>query len=670
MFRYLRIRRWLCLALLLPLTAGLAFGAEGVIGDLVAPNGPPIIASGCNCPSSGPCPANVKYFGFYETRWRRWPGTEPAPTPAPPADHVPHVEVPPPNEEATGKPGSNEPDTTTPSAAPTKEPNDANPPANPNGAAPGAGVPMLNGLPVPNGTQLPNGAPVPTVPQPNGAPLPNGLPQPNNGLIPNALPTPNQNPANKGSQNVGPRSFPVAESVRPIPSEPVRLSQDWPKPVQPAPVSVPAPATTPPVSPVVVPVAIIPAPTATEIEQQATPASTNEPSYHWPPDNMLRSSDEGAGVQPPAESVPAKRSSASAAAWIEPLPPLSFPNATESHSVPSNSLRIDMPPIVDTKPASQDSSRSENSVTLLSISEKPASAASIPADDLRPNREQLSAKPQDIPATNPTLDSKPDDAVAARFSLSADPAPSQFVHPASWVDRSQSSPPAAPVAQPKIPASQQPATGANNPFRLPASAATTSPTGGAKQLHWYAANSPATLAPLYKCAADDRPAGNVSVNAPGAIASASHPTAQAARPAEIRFSPLRDAVVSVHLSPDEQPATSMSAIDPLQIDRTMAGDQQPAMKALPIQNALPTSRFEASDYVSQDRAPPATSYASTHQPWPNNMAPAPGPRRMTDAALQPASFEQVDPSASPNLATINPLDVARSLGTMPAPAGH
>ena len=76
----------------------------------------------------------------------------------------------------------------------------------------------------------------------------------------------------------------------------------------------------------------------------------------------------------------------------------------------------------------------------------------------------------------------------------------------------------------------------------------------------------------------------------------------------------------------------MSAIDPLQIGRAMADDQQPVMKALPIQNALPTSRFEASDYVSQDRAVKPAAYASA--PQSASSGSAIGTRRIIDPALQ------------------------------------
>jgi hypothetical protein len=109
----------------------------------------------------------------------------------------------------------------------------------------------------------------------------------------------------------------------------------------------------------------------------------------------------------------------------------------------------------------------------------------------------------------------------------------------------------------------------------------------------------------------------------------------------------------------------MTAIDPLQIGRTMADDRQPAMTAVPIENGLATNRFEASDYISQDRAIKPTSYASTQKPMPRNSAPGTG--RIMDPAVRTASFEQAAPNAAPNLGTIDPLEVARSLGATPAP---
>jgi hypothetical protein len=536
MFRHLRIRRWLSATLLLPLAAGPAFGAEGVIVNMAGPNCP-----GCNAPGSPPCPANVKYFGYYPTRWRPWPGTGPAPTPVAPVElPIPdRVTVPPAGQEATGKPGATTGDTGTgiPPAGSTTDPNSSTTPANPN-APPGTGVPMLNGLPLPSGARLPNGALVPNVTLPNDGPQPNGV-QPNGGSIPGVLPAPNQpDPAAKGSQLFAPVEIPVAMSVKPLSNEPVRLNQDWPNPTRPA----PAPLT-------IAPAAIIPPAMATEIRPTVTPASAIAPSYQWPPANMLRSSTMKAGFQTPAETAVPKESHSGTAAWIEPLPPLDAPHASAPIAAPSNSLRINMPQPV--------------------AAQKPARPAAIDADN------------------------------------------------------------------------------------------------------WSAANSPATLAPLYKFPAADRTVGNASLNSPGAISPVAHstvanPTVTQAGPAsEIRFSPLRDAVANVHLSMDERPSQSMSAIDPLQIGRAMADDQQPAMRAVPIRNALPTNRFEAADYAPQDRAANPTSYASTHQPMPSSSAP--GIQRTTDTAVRPASFEQAAPGAAPNLVSIDPLEVARSLGATPAP---
>ncbi len=59
---------------------------------------------GADCPN---CPVNSKFFGYYPTMWRRWPGTEPLPQPAtPPATggaEVPTVEPPPAAEEIETK---------------------------------------------------------------------------------------------------------------------------------------------------------------------------------------------------------------------------------------------------------------------------------------------------------------------------------------------------------------------------------------------------------------------------------------------------------------------------------------------------------------------------------------------------------------------------------------
>jgi hypothetical protein len=107
-----------------------------------------------NCPN---CPVNSKYFGYYPTIWRRWPGTEPQPQPvAPPASEgigVPPVETPPATEEIENKTKPATPDSSgagpattnpTPDAAnkpsappPDEDPNAKKPNVPPgNGAAP------------------------------------------------------------------------------------------------------------------------------------------------------------------------------------------------------------------------------------------------------------------------------------------------------------------------------------------------------------------------------------------------------------------------------------------------------------------------------------------------------------------------------------------------------
>ncbi len=594
MFRHLRIHRGLCLALMVPLVAGPAFGAEGVVYDLTGPGCP-----NCRAPGSPPCPANVKYFGYYPTRWRPWPGTEPAPTPA---EQTPpnRVEVPPADQEAVGKPGAATTDTgtaTPPATGSPTDPNSSNTPTNPS-ALPPVTVPLLNGLPVPNGAQLPNGAPVPAVTLPNG------------GAGPDSLPAPNQpDPAAKKSPLPTPGKAPATTPARAIPGEPGKLNQVWPDPAQPttAPSAIAAPTS---VAASLATVATT-APAAANNGLRIVPGSAPAPSYQWPPANMLRSSTIKAGFQAPVESsAPAPSNSRDSAAWIEPLPPLGPSRAPARSTVPSNSLRIDMPPI--SAPASvasmpdrsspatvvnamrkpQGASHSDENVSMLIIAQKPAHPAAIPADD--------------------------------------------------WAARPENGP-----VESKSPAAAN---------ALPSS----------KTLDWSAANSPATLAPIYKCRVSERSTGNASVNSPGAISSLPPTATKAGLAGEIRFSPLRDAVANGRLSAADAPSESMSAIDPLQIGRSIAEDQQPAqrpaMNPVPIQNGLPTGGFQVSDYVSQDRAARPTSYASTHQP-------ELGAQRTFDRSVQPASFEQACPvtAQASNLTTIDPLEVARSFGATPAP---
>lgn len=669
MVRNLQIRRWLCATLVLPLAIGPAFAAEGVIVGVVGP-GCPV----CNVPGGPPCPANVKYFGYYPTRWRRWPGTQPTPVEAPPSEQNPpnRVEVPPPEQEGVGKPGGTSGDTggANPSSGPTTDPTSPNPSANPNATPPNTAAPMLNGLPLPNALplpntgRLPNGATVPGAPFQNGVPQPNGALPPNGGSIPGGLPAPEQpDPAAKGSQLFAPAQTPLAVSVTPVSNEPVKLNQ----------------ALTEPALPTTAPAAI-----ETQIGQTITPVSAPAPTYQWPPANVLRSSTVRAGFQVPVEPSVRKGSNSDAAAWIEPLPPLGA-HALPPRSVPSNSLRIDMPPPPAQAPlantanqspqptianAAHDSKafdRSNDNALLLIVAERPARPASISADDRLSEQANTHGEAQ-IPAADDTMpNARTSNASTVRFSLDADQPPSQFVHPASWIDRSQPAIPASDSSMKEVPSEGQPVHAIVNPFRGPIVAPTVNSPGNPTPPNWSALNSPATLAPLYKSPAMDRPLSGASNNSPGAIAAVANRSAAESRSAgEIRFSPLRDAVVNVRISADEAASTSMSAIDPLQIGRAMADDQQPAMKALPIQNALPTTRFEPSDYVSQDRCVKPAAYSSAPQPVPSG--PAFGTRRIMDPAVQTASFQQAVPGAAPNLGAIDPLEVARSLGTTPAPS--
>ncbi len=131
MVHKIRHRRLLCL---MPL-AGLAIliGAEirnGARADVPT-------CGGVNCPN---CPVNSKFFGYYPTLWRRWPGTEPLPQPTagPAAEgiQIPTVEPPKPADET-------EPKSKTP-------PPEA--PAGPGSAAPGPGAdPNAKGPAAPGG---------------------------------------------------------------------------------------------------------------------------------------------------------------------------------------------------------------------------------------------------------------------------------------------------------------------------------------------------------------------------------------------------------------------------------------------------------------------------------------------------------------------------------------
>jgi hypothetical protein len=131
MVHRIRPRRLLCL---MPL-AGLAILLGAEIRHVARADVP--TCGSVNCPN---CPVNSKYFGYYPTHWRRWPGTEPLPQPTtgPAAEgvQIPIVEPPPPADET-------EPKSKTP-------PPEA--PAGPGSAAPGpAADPNAKGPAAPGG---------------------------------------------------------------------------------------------------------------------------------------------------------------------------------------------------------------------------------------------------------------------------------------------------------------------------------------------------------------------------------------------------------------------------------------------------------------------------------------------------------------------------------------
>jgi hypothetical protein len=411
----------------------------------------------------------------------------------------------------------------------------------------------------------------------------------------------------------------MAISIRPQSVEPARLNQVWPGPAQPMPsqaVSNPPNAlrtlsgqTSLAVLPAAQPDSVPPviAPTTMTDNAQPTTPMTAPAANQWPPANMLRSSTIRTGFQSPADSAAPRPSNSTAAAWIEPLPPIEQPRS-----------RIGL--------AGAQGSGNENLDSLRIVGERPAQAVPITADDWSSKSEGMASNAN--PGSAPTT--------TARWSIPSGQPGNQPIHPASYEDRSHTIWPAANFPGAWAPIDRGPAAASNN------------------------VRSGVGMS------------GNPAANAPGAIRSATGPARPQVGPAaEIRFSPLRDAVANLHTIADDRTSTSMTAIDPLQIGRTTAEDQQPAMKSLPIENGLPKQRFEAADYVSPDRG--ATTRGYTGAPWPvaggsawGAGAPSPAGQRPTDNAVQQASFQQAGATAQTQLQSIDPLEVARSLGPVPS----
>ncbi len=366
MMRRLSASQWLCAMLLLPLFGGPAFGVGEIVGT-AAPSCPY-----CGAPGGPSCPANAKYFGYYPTLWRRWPGTEPMPAGEPNRAPRPgDVQVPSPEQEAVGPTGANNaPGTTGASAAPVP---DVNSPAaphipggstvpNPNspvtmppsGAGTGSkniGTPMLNGMPVPNGTQLPNGNPLP---------LPNGA-------SPNVLPPPSSDSTTKGTQLFMPMANPIGLPPRQTSDDSLRSNSPWPgaapgalsqatamptalqpSDIQAARVSrlAPAPLTIQPAmgQPNELPSA------AADAGQPIIPVTTPEAVPQWPPANMLRAAAVKAGYQTSERAAP-------------------YPIAPTNTSSNTTILR------------GQSMARTESSDSLTVVAERPARAISINSDD-------------------------------------------------------------------------------------------------------------------------------------------------------------------------------------------------------------------------------------------------------------------------------------------------
>lgn len=612
----LSIRQWFCAILMLPLVGGQAFG-DGVVVDPAAAGCP-----ACGSPGCPTCPANVKYYGYYPTLWRRWPGTEPMPVVEPSrAPRPSDVEVPSPEQEAAGRPSANsEPGTSGASAAPVPETNlpalpgatgGATAPKSttpgsttPGGTLPGTtnpGTPMLNGMPVPSGSQLPNGMPVPV---PHGS-------------APNILPPPNSSDSTgKGSQLFTPIQNPYAIDSHQSVNEAAGMNSQWSAPpraiaMQPATIPTalqpsdlqPAPAIrfTP------APLAIQPIPNqpnelpsaATEAVQPIGQAASPEATPQWPPANMLRPAAIKAGYQTPEKvsSLPVENSASKPC------------NTTVSFGQTSNC-------------------EAHDSLTL--VTDRPAQPASIATDDWSPDHNN--GVTSGSPASNSSA------VVAARFTIPADSNQNHFVQPA------------------------------NSPAQVQGSES--------RPVDWSRANSPAALAPIYPSQSIGRPystpnaaqfvtsgyangnrnsdsglnaPGTLSMNAPAATMQI--PSASPAAPSQ-----LREAVVNLHPMADERQSTAIGAINPVQIGAAMADDRQPAMRPLPVESSLSKDRFQVSDYVPQDRVGQTANTAGAGQP-------------ISDGRIQQASYVQPVPGEAPKLQSIDPLEAARSLGPAPgAPA--
>jgi hypothetical protein len=168
----------------LTMIIGLAVGARlaGARTPLDRPTPPP-------CCADGVCHAHAQSFGYFQTRWRMWPGIGEAPMPAvqkPTTMQVPGVppyEVPPPEKEDQLAPPPTKspqkptitiptPTTTSPDGTTTLPEGSITPPAGlpsslpqPGGLQPGLPLP---GLPQPGGVQP---TPQPTAPRPATTPL-------------------------------------------------------------------------------------------------------------------------------------------------------------------------------------------------------------------------------------------------------------------------------------------------------------------------------------------------------------------------------------------------------------------------------------------------------------------------------------------------------------------
>ncbi len=598
----------------------------------------PALAADCNsCQNGGPCMANVRYWGYYPTQWRRWPGTEPqpeAPTPAPPGTPLPGTFTPNPDKEFESKPTEGSSGTTS-SATPGMDAGQAAPKGNnpDNGKAPAvpAKKPGQGASFTPESNQFYSSRnPERAMPPADDAPWYAG-----DGLTTAA--GPRENPLRT--------SAPIASSSTAVPT------------------ALPAPAAQPATAPATQTPPGIEGPTAAEYMATVNPPSAQSVAQR--------------------NAAPIDRSANSAIfrGDVNPNEPKTIPNGAPSAN-PERPAANPAAPLLNPE-------RSGLAPAADNSPLPPATQTQFPPI----NPERTSVPDSVAPRATVTSGPRPMRRIGIRRLLSrrwigchcaalqSRRAGRRIRHRESKLENRQLQPPRRPKrARPRLPrADRGPCV---DSLRAPNACEAAPPQT--------APAAPQAIRAAAQPAAAKTAAAKSTITK--SVAAPANNTKQIELPAGLTLSPLRDAFPKARLHESSGNANAGDSIEHLAADDEPAADRTAAASAVgftwsPLRDAFPKTNFPSDlsddeefatpEQIADEKSPadetqPAPSQTSAHavadcklQSAPASQTPVPVDA-IHDGQVRQASFEEVAPTHPAKLSEINPLEVGKSQAAPPA----